>query len=132
MSEEVARGSFEITMTPGEGVLDGTGRFDFVKTWSGDLTAEGAGAMFAAGDPAAGAAGYVAIETVRGTLAGREGSFALLQRGLMLADGISLEYVVAPGSGTGELVGITGKACPLLDLDTSNGHAWELTFQLPD
>lgn len=128
MSEEVARGSFEITMTPGEGVLDGTGRFDFVKTWSGDLTAEGAGAMFSAGDPAAGAAGYVAIETVRGTLAGREGSFALLQRGLMLADGISLEYVVAPGSGTGELVGITGT----LDLDTSNGHAWELTFQLPD
>ena len=128
MSEEVARGSFEITMTPGDGVLDGTGRFDFVKTWSGDLTAEGAGAMFAAGDPAAGAAGYVAIETVRGTLAGREGSFALLQRGLMLADGISLEYVVAPGSGTGELVGITGT----LDLDTSNGHSWELTFQLPD
>ena len=68
MSEEVARGSFEITMTPGEGVLDGTGRFDFVKTWSGDLTAEGAGAMFSAGDPAAGAAGYVAIETVRGWL----------------------------------------------------------------
>ncbi len=128
MSEEVARGSFEITMTPGDGVLDGTGRFDFVKTWSGDLTAEGAGAMFSAGDPAAGAAGYVAIETVRGTLAGREGSFALLQRGLMLADGISLEYVVAPGSGTGELVGITGT----LDLDTSNGHSWELTFQLPD
>ncbi len=128
MSEEVARGSFEITMTPGEGVLDGTGRFDFVKAWSGDLTAEGAGAMFSAGDPAAGAAGYVAIETVRGTLAGREGSFALLQRGLMLADGISLEYVVAPGSGTGELVGITGT----LDLDTSNGHSWELTFQLPD
>ena len=84
--------------------------------------------MFSAGDPAAGAAGYVAIETVRGTLAGREGSFALLQRGLMLPDGISLEYVVAPGSGTGELVGITGT----LDLDTSNGHAWELTFQLPD
>ena len=128
MSEEVARGSFEITMTPGDGVLDGTGRFDFVKTWSGDLTAEGEGAMFSAGDPAAGAAGYVAIETVRGTLAGREGSFALLQRGLMLPDGISLEYVVAPGSGTGELVGITGT----LDLDTSNGHAWELTFQLPD
>ena len=128
MSEEVARGSFEITMTPGDGVLDGTGRFDFVKTWSGDLTAEGAGAMFSAGAPAAGAAGYVAIETVRGTLAGREGSFALLQRGLMLPDGISLEYVVAPGSGTGELVGITGT----LDLDTSNGHAWELTFQLPD
>ena len=128
MSEEVARGSFEITMTPGEGVLDGTGRFDFVKAWSGDLTAEGAGAMFSAGAPAAGAAGYVAIETVRGTLAGRQGGFALLQRGLMLADGISLEYVVAPGSGTGELVGITGT----LDLDTSNGHSWELTFQLPD
>ena len=46
----------------------------------------------------------------------------------MLPDGISLEYVVAPGSGTGELVGITGT----LDLDISNGHSWELTFQLPE
>lgn len=115
-------------MTPSADVLDDTGRFDFIKTWTGDLTAEGAGAMFSAGDPAAGAAGYVAIETVRGTLAGRNGSFALLQRGLMLPDGASLEYVVAPGSGTGELVGITGT----MDLDPSKGHAWELTYQLPD
>lgn len=129
MNEQTARGSFEITMTPAEGVLDGTGRFDFVKTWSGELTAEGAGAMFSAGDPASGAAGYVAIETVRGTLAGRKGGFALLQRGLMTPDrGVTLEYSIAPGSGTDELVGITGT----LDLDTSNGHAWELRFQLPD
>ena len=128
MSEQIARGSFEITMTPGEGVFEGTGRFDFVKTWSGDLTAQGSGAMFSAGDPAVGAAGYVAIETVRGTLAGREGGFALLQRGLMDSDGVTLEYAVAPGSGTGELVGLTGT----LTLDTSNGHSWELTLQLPD
>ena len=84
--------------------------------------------MFSAGDPAAGAAGYVAIETVRGTLAGREGGFALLQRGLMLPGGVTLDYSVAPGSGTGELVGITGT----LAVDTSNGHAWELTYQLPN
>ena len=83
--------------------------------------------MLSAGDPGAGAAGYVAIETVRGTLAGREGGFALLQRGVMFAGGVTLDYSVAPGSGTGELVGITGT----LALDTSNGHAWELTYQLP-
>ncbi|HBY24223.1 MAG: DUF3224 domain-containing protein [Propionibacteriaceae bacterium] len=128
MVEHRARGSFEITMTPGEGVIEGTGRFDFVKTWTGDLVAEGTGAMFSAGNPAAGAAGYVAIETVRGTLAGREGGFALLQRGLMRPDGVTLEYSVAPGSGMGDLVGITGA----LALDTSNGHTWELTYQLPD
>ncbi len=128
MSELKARGNFEITMTPQEAVLDGTGRFDFVKTWTGDLSAEGAGAMFSAGDPAAGAAGYVAIETVRGSLFGRDGGFVLLQRGLMASDGITLDYSIAPGSGTGELVGISGS----LELDTANGHAWELSFHLPE
>ena len=127
MIEQRARGNFEITMTPKDGVLDGTGRFDFTKTWNGDLSAEGSGAMFSAGDPAAGAAGYVAIETVRGVLAGRLGGFVFLQRGLMGSGGVTLDYSIAPGSGTGELVGITGT----LDLDTSNGHAWELTYRLP-
>lgn len=75
-----------------------------------------------------GAAGYVAIETVNGSLAGRQGGFALLQRGLMGADGMTLEYTIAPGSGTGDLAGITGT----LDLDASNDHAWELSYQLPD
>lgn len=128
MSEHRARGAFDITLTPGEGILDGTGRFDFVKTWTGDLTAEGAGAMFSAGDPGSGAAGYVAIETVRGVLAGRRGSFVLLQRGLMSSGGVALDYSIAPGSGTDEMAGITGT----LVLDTSDGHAWELTFHLPD
>lgn len=128
MSDHTARGKFEIEMTPAAGVLEGTGRFDFVKTWTGDLVAEGVGAMFSAGDPATGAAGYVAIETVQGSLCGREGGFALLQRGLMGSEGMSLEYTIAPGSGTGDLTGIRGT----LDLDASNGHAWELSFQLPD
>lgn len=128
MSDHTAHGKFEITMTPAAGVLEGTGRFDFTKTWTGDLKAEGIGAMFSAGDPAAGAAGYVAIETVNGSLAGRQGGFALLQRGLMGADGMTLEYTIAPGSGTGDLAGITGT----LDLDASNDHAWELSYHLPD
>lgn len=128
MTDRRARGTFEITLTPSEGLLEATGRFDFVKTWTGDLNAEGAGAMFSAGDPAAGAAGYVAIETVTGTLHGRHGGFVLLQRGLMLPDGMTLDYGIAPGSGTGELEGITGT----VTLDTSNGHAWELTFTLPE
>ena len=46
----------------------------------------------------------------------------------MDSDGVTLEYAVAPGSGTGELVGLTGT----LTLDTSNGHSWEFTFHLPD
>ena len=128
MRQLIARGHFDITMTSADGVLDRTGRFDCVKTWTGDVTAEGSGSMFSAGDPGAGAAGYVAIETVNGTLAGRQGGFVLLQRGLMGANGVSLEYCVAPGSGTGELAGISGT----LDLDVSAGHAWTLTYQLLD
>ncbi len=41
---------------------------------------------------------------------------------------ITLDYSIAPGSGTGELVGIGGS----LELDTANGHAWELSFHLPE
>jgi hypothetical protein len=81
-----ARGTFKIDMTPGPPELQGAvDRYDFTKTFYGDLQADGAGLMLSCGDPAAGAAGYVAIETVRGNLSNRRGSFALQQLGMMRA-----------------------------------------------
>ena len=58
--------------------------------------------------PLTGAGVYVAIDRVTGTLDGRSGSFLMAHRGIRNADGQSLDIVIVPGSGTGQLTGITG------------------------
>ena len=68
-----ARGTFEVKVQPLSAPdMEGVARFSIDKTLHGDLEATTKGEMFTAGDPKAGAAGYVAIETVSGTLAGKK------------------------------------------------------------
>jgi len=96
----IARGTFEIVMTPGTLEINGAiGRFDFTKSFHGDLDATGIGVMLSAGDPLAGEAGYVAIETVQGSLAGQAGDFALQQFGTAHEGSQNLHYEIVPGSG---------------------------------
>lgn len=124
-----ARGTFEITMTPGLAEVDGAvGRFDFTKTFHGDLDATGAGVMLSGGDPQAGAAGYVAIEAVHGRLAGRDGSFTFQQFGTMHGGSHTLTYVVVPGSGAGDLAGLTGTVQVTVADDGT--HSYELQYQV--
>jgi hypothetical protein len=124
-----ARGTFDIDLRPGPTELGGAaGRFDFTKTFHGDLDAEGAGVMLSAGDPQQGSAGYVALETVNGRLGSRTGSFALQQFGTVLDGAQTLTYVVVPGSGQGELAGITGTF--VLTVDDDGTHRYELDYRL--
>jgi Protein of unknown function (DUF3224) len=123
---ETARGTFEVTVTPQDSD-GGIGRFALAKTWRGDLTGPGHGLMLSAGDPAQGAAGYVALEVVEGTLHGRQGSLAFQQLGVMQGGEQELRYDVVPGSGTDELVGITGTLALTID---DSGHSYELTYRL--
>ncbi|CAM5486512.1 hypothetical protein SALBM135S_05242 [Streptomyces alboniger] len=51
---------------------------------------------------------YVGHELIEGALDGRRGSFVIEQRGSFVADGIECAFTVLPGSGTGELAGLTG------------------------
>lgn len=77
-----ATGTFEIEMTPAASeISDAVGRFNFTKTFRGDLEATGVGIMLSAGTPQAGEAGYVAMEAVEGRLNGLVGGFALQQFG---------------------------------------------------
>jgi hypothetical protein len=125
-----ARGTFEVTMQPGAAELDGAvARFELSKTFAGDLEGTGTGVMLSAGDPQAGAAGYVAIEVVRGRLAGQEGGFALQQFGTMQAGTHVLHYEVVPGSGTGGLAGISGTL--VLEVDDDGTHRYALDHDLP-
>jgi len=121
-----ARGTFEVTISSHE-PDSGIGRFDLEKTWLGHLAGTGHGQMLSAGDPTQGSAGYVALEVVDGSLHGRTGSFALQQLGVMHAGDQELDYRVVPGSGTGELAGITGTLALTID---ERGHSYELTYTL--
>lgn len=123
-----ARGTFDVELRPAGAELGGAaGRFDFDKTFHGDLVAAGTGMMLTAGDPALGSAGYVALETVTGRLHGRRGSLALQQLG-HLADGAqTLIYRIVPGSGTDELAGVTGDLD--LTIDADGTHRYVLAYE---
>ena len=124
-----AKGTFTIEMSPPSTALEGAvDRFGLTKTWSGDIRGTSTGVMLAGGDPASGDAGYVAIEVVRGTLAGRDGSFLLQQFGDLDRGAETLYYQVVSGSGTDGLVGLRGTMD--LDIDDVGVHHYELTYTL--
>jgi|GEM_PF-6997967 len=73
---KTACGTFEIVMTPAPPEVEGAvGRFDFTKTFHGDLQAKGAGVMLSCGDPQSGAAGYARLR--RSTAVSGTGTEAL-------------------------------------------------------
>ncbi|MFT3866168.1 MAG: DUF3224 domain-containing protein [Solirubrobacterales bacterium] len=125
----MAIGTFEVELTPVEGELDGAvARIDLAKDFYGDLDGAGRGLMLSAGDPGSGSAGYVAIETFAGNLAGREGSFALQQFGTMHGGTQTLRYEVVPGSGRDGLEGITGAL--ELTIEDDGTHRYALEYEL--
>jgi len=91
--------------------VDGVGyaRSRIEKTFHGDLEATSTVEMLSVRGEGEGA-GYVALETVRGTLDGREGTFAILHAGTMVGEDVWARWPISPGSGTGELAGIAGDA----------------------
>jgi hypothetical protein len=103
------KGSFDVTITPQESTPDApVARMLLYKEFRGDLAAIAHGEMIAAHEPLTGAGVYVAIDRVTGTLHGKGGSFLIAHRGIRNADAQELSIVIVPGSGTGQLAGITG------------------------
>lgn len=118
--------TFEIEITPIEGILPTTSRFDFAKVWSGDAAGLSKGLMISAGDPANGTAGYVAMEVFEGTIEGRRGTIAFQQFGTMQGGSQDLRYEVVPGSGTGDLADLTGGLNLEIDADGLHHVVFEL------
>jgi hypothetical protein len=78
------------------------------------------------GDPAAGKAGYVALEVFQTDIDGRAGTVVLQQFGSMNGE-TTLYYEFAPGSGSGELAGLLGT----IEIDTSGGgHDAQVRYRL--
>lgn len=130
-----AKGTFEVKIAPlafEEGVAPGKdaemGRMSIDKVFQGDLEGTGHGQMLTAGVVSTGSGVYVAVEKVAGKLQGREGSFLLHHRGVMTRGTPSLEVVVVPESGTGQLAGIAGTFKIVID---EGKHFYELDYTLP-
>lgn len=125
-----AHGTFTVDVLPlTPAPADGLSRFSINKQIHGDLEATSKGEMFSGGNPKQGEAGYVAIEMVTGTLQGRHGSFALQHSATMDQGGRTMSVVVVPGSGTGELKGISGT----FQIEIAGGqHSYGLEYKLPE
>jgi hypothetical protein len=121
-----AMGTFTVDVHPlTPPPAEGLSRFSSDKQIHGDLEATSKGEMFSGGDPKQGAAGYVAMEVVTGTLKGKKGSFALQHSATMDQSGSKLSVVIVPGSGTGELKGIAGT----FEIKIANGqHSYDLEY----
>lgn len=126
-----AKGTFEVKLNPQSDDKVGDpsiGRMSIDKQFSGDLVGTSKGQMLAAGTDVKGSAGYVAMERVDGTLNGRKGTFALQHSGTMNRGAPQLSITVVPDSGTGELVGLTGK----MMINIADGkHSYEFDYELP-
>lgn len=125
-----AHGTFTVNVQPLiPAPAEGLGRFSIDKMIAGDLEGTTKGEMFSGGDPKLGAAGYVAIEMVTGTLGGKKGTFALQHSATMDERGPNMQVIVVPGSGTGQLKGIAGT----FNIRIENGqHYYDFDYTLPE
>jgi hypothetical protein len=126
-----ASGTFEVKMTPQAPDADAgdapVGRMILDKQFHGDLEATSKGQMLAAGTEVQGSAGYVAMERITGTLAGRGGTFVLQHTGTMNRGTPSLSITVVPDSGTGGLIGLAGS----MTIDRADGkHSYGFEYTL--
>jgi len=131
-----AKGTFEVKLNPADGVAlekeAGVGRMTIDKTWSGDLAGTSKGSMLMSSTESTGAMAYVALEKVDGKLGGKKGSFYFSHTGTMnksdAASGV-LKIMVVPGSGTGDLAGMSGELS--INIDAKGAHSYILQYELP-
>lgn len=126
------QGRFDVTLNPQvvEDPADAAfvGRMGFDKRFHGDLDATSKGVMLFNHSPVEGSGAYVAIETVTGTLGGREGSFVFQHNCHRDGNGQQQSITVVPDSGTGALAGLRGS----LTINIVDGaHFYDFTYSLP-
>jgi hypothetical protein len=99
------------------------------KQFHGELEGTSKGVMLAVSTSVEGSAGYVAMEQVSGTLNGRGGTFALQHSGTMTRGVPQLSVTVVPDSGTGQLVGLSGR----MTIQIADGkHSYDFEYTLTE
>jgi len=105
------------------------GRMTIDKQIHGDIEGSSKGQMLTGMTEVKGSAGYVAMEKVTCQLKGRSGTFLLQHTATMAREVPSLSVTVVPDSGTGELLGITGKFNIII---TEGKHSYDFEYTLPE
>jgi len=102
-------------------------RAAITKTFTGDIVATSTVEMLSVTVGGHGA-GYVAVERVTGAVGGRSGSFAVLHVGTMSGGDYWARWPVVPGSGTGELAGMSGEG--RIEIAADGAHTFFLDYEL--
>lgn len=130
---QTASGPFDVKLSPepasAAADIAGLARMSLDKQFHGALTATSRGEMIAFRSATPGSAGYVAMETVRGTLDGREGSFVLQHSSTMDRGAPAQSITVVPDSGTGALAGLAGRM--VIDIAPGGAHGYRFEYTLP-
>ncbi|GAB2690901.1 DUF3224 domain-containing protein [Kitasatospora kifunensis] len=126
-----ASGTFDLTSFEPEVLDEGPGaalgRVRITKAFRGDLTGTSTVNMLSVADTEGAPVAYVAVERFTGELGGRKGSF-VLQHSAPGSHGERLAIQVVPGTGSGELTGITGTFEILQPGDGSHSYVLEYTL----
>jgi hypothetical protein len=128
-----ATGPFDVRLAPLDLAFksedNSIGRMSIDKQYHGGLEATSKGEMLYTGNSKT-SGGYVAIERVQGTLQGHQGSFILQHNATMTNGNPQLNVIVVPGTGTGQLTGLTGSMNIIIAPDGK--HSYDFTYSLPD
>jgi hypothetical protein len=134
MTSHTVTGPFDVQLAPQalSGVADqsGLGRMSLDKRFHGALEAASTGEMLSFRSATPGSAGYVAMETVRGTLDGRAGSFVLQHSSTMTRGEPTQSITVVPDSGTDALDGLAGRM--VVVIAPGGAHSYRFDYTLPD
>jgi hypothetical protein len=101
-------------------------RVHISRTFTGDLEGSSAAELLIA--KSGGGGGYVGHDRITGTLRGKTGGFVFQHTGLMGPEGVTNTGTIVPGTGTGELEGITGDGTMLADEEGS--HTLTLVYEV--
>lgn len=97
------------------------------KTFEGEVSGTAATLFTAAYDQATGVGTYLAMESFEGRLHDRAGTFNFAHSATATGSDRQREFfVIVPGSGTGELAGITGDGS--INVDEDGTHRVELNY----
>lgn len=129
MSNSVT-GTFEVKMLPpaGPAVEGDFVRLSLDKTFAGPMSGTSRVEMMASSDGSNPSGGYVALERFTGKLDGRSGGFIMQHSGVMSPGSMEIQVVITPGTGSGELTGISGK---LEIRREGKQHHYTLNYELP-
>jgi hypothetical protein len=133
MTTHSATGPFDVKLAPqtlsGVAEHSGLGRMSLDKQFHGALEATSSGEMLSWRTASLASGGYVAMETVHGTLDGRAGSFVLQHSSTMTRGEPAQSITVVPDSGTGALAGLSGRM--VVDIAPGGAHSYRFEYTLP-